>query len=443
MATRHDETIATARDTIRTRPPSATRGWIVFTGVAAWAGTLWSLRSHKMLDGVLAAVISMAVLAAVNYALDVLVLKVHRRESTGLQWTTANYSLHRTAIKYAGMVASVGFIGALYWLFPEYSRDFFGDHQAHPVFYGEYREMLHRFLPWWFALSLPYIYFVDGHQKDPRDGYFAAGAAVTLQFEKVNFAILWQHCLSWLVKGYFLALMFTFCVRDTRTFINYDFSIVQNFRSFFDCAYFLIFLADVMMACVGYFLALRIFDTHVRRTEPTFKGWMVALVCYQPFWSWFSGAYFAYANDYTWGVWLENYPGVYQIWGSAILAFYGIYLWATIMFGVRFSNLTHRGILTNGPYRWTKHPAYIFKNLAYWLTCVPFVVSASPWDSLRRCVLLGLLNYVYYLRAKTEEANLGTDPVYVQYSEWIKRHGIFRWLPRFASNRSDEPMPPK
>jgi protein-S-isoprenylcysteine O-methyltransferase Ste14 len=106
------------------------------------------------------------------------------------------------------------------------------------------------------------------------------------------------------------------------------------------------------------------------------------------------------------------------------------------MFGTRFSNLTHRGILTNGPYRWTKHPAYIAKNLAFWLTFIPFIVSQNIGDSIRRCVLLGLLNYVYYLRAKTEEANLSTDPVYAQYSEWMKEHGIFRWLRRPKSASS-------
>lgn len=42
-----------------------------------------------------------------------------------------------------------------------------------------------------------------------------------------------------------------------------------------------------------------------------------------------------------------------------------IYAWATIMFGGRFSNLTHRGIITNGPYPWTKHPAY--RAYAEWI----------------------------------------------------------------------------
>ena len=415
-------------------PSSATRGWIVATGFVAWGVTLWLERSSKMSDGVAATFIGMCVLAGVNYLLDVLFLKVRPGESGGLDWKSWSPSLPRTAVKFTGLLATLGLIGLLYWIFPEYSRDFFGEHKDHPVFYGDYKTFLERILPWWLGLAVPYIYLIDAWQKDKLDGYFAAGAAVTLRFDQVNLRVLWQHCLSWLVKGYFLALMFTYGVRDTRTFINYDFSTIQNFRTFFDFSYFMIFLVDVGICCAGYLFSFRLFGTQVRRTEPTIAGWTVALICYQPFWSWISGAYLDYSGKYPWGAWLEHRPVLYEIWGSAILILYGIYLWATIMFGARFSNLTHRGILTNGPYRWTKHPAYIAKNLAYWLTCIPFIVSVSIGDSVRRCLLLGMLNYVYYLRARTEEANLSYDPVYVQYSDWMKEHGIFRWL-RFGRNK--------
>jgi len=434
-----------ARAAQRGLPVSATSNWIVWAAFGAWLGTILLVRSWKTSDTVLATLICTTAFVAVNYFFDVLVLKVHKKQSSGLEWNAPHYSLRRTAIKYLGLLASVAFVGFIYWLFPEYSRDFFGANKAHPTFYGDYRELLERIVPWWLALAIPYFYFVDARQKEPEDGYYAAGLAVLCQFDKVNWKELWQHALGWLVKGYFLALMFSYYARDMRTFINYDFSpikhflvhhdfsSIRDFQAFFDFGYYFIFLADVSMACTGYLVSLRIFDTHVRRVEPTFLGWIVALVCYQPFWSAASSTYLSYSVDFAWGAWLHDRPVVYAIWGSAILGFYSIYLWATIMFGTRFSNLTHRGILTNGPYRWTKHPAYISKNLAYWLTFIPFIVSQSVGDSIRRCILLGCLNYIYYLRAKTEEANLSIDPVYVQYSEWMREHGIFRWFRRRKS----------
>ena len=212
-------------------------------------------------------------------------------------------------------------------------------------------------------------------------------------------------------------------------FIDYDFSTIYNFRTFYEFGYYYVFLADVAISCVGYLISLRLFDTHLRWAEPTVAGWVTALMCYQPFWGLFGRLYFDYTREnFAWGPWLQNNPILYYIWGSTILALYIIYLSATIVFGCRFSNLTHRGILTNGPYRWTKHPAYIAKNLAYWLTFVPFIISESLWDSIRRSAALLLVNGIYYARAKTEEAHLSQDPAYVQYKNWIARHGIFRWL---------------
>lgn len=134
--------------------------------------------------------------------------------------------------------------------------------------------------------------------------------------------------------------------------------------------------------------------------------------------------YLRYHNDITWGIWLQSNPVLYMFWGSLILLCLIVYVWATVMFGTRFSNLTHRGILTNGPYRWTKHPAYISKNLSWWLIAVPFLAD-KPWDvNLRACLLLIGLNLIYFARAKTEERHLSQDPTYVTYAAWISEYGL-------------------
>ena len=98
---------------------------------------------------------------------------------------------------------------------------------------------------------------------------------------------------------------------------------------------------------------------------------------------------------------------------------------------MRFSNLTHRGILTNGPYRFTKHPAYVSKNLSWWMISVPFVmVENNPWLSVKHCIALGIINFMYFMRAKTEERHLSRDPTYVQYALWMNEHGALRFLNR-------------
>ena len=309
----------------------------------------------------------------------------------------------------------------LYWLFPEY----------HGSFYDRFYAALKLILPWWILLALPYFYLVDSKQKQPRDGYYTMGLVVLGRWSRVDRTLLGQHLLGWLVKGFFLPLMLTYFFSDLTRFLAVNYTNIKDFRTFFDAIYDATFLVDVGLSSMGYLMAIRVFDSHLRSAEPTMEGWVVALFCYQPFWSMFSQNYIDYSRNYAWGAWLWERPQLYMAWGICILALYAIYVWATIMFGCRFSNLTHRGILTNGPYRWTKHPAYISKNLAWWLTAVPFIVTdTGALDSIRRCTLLLFLNGIYYLRAKTEEAHLSRDPTYVEYARWIDKHGLFRFLKR-------------
>jgi len=112
-----------------------------------------------------------------------------------------------------------------------------------------------------------------------------------------------------------------------------------------------------------------------------------------------------------------------------------IYAWATVIFGLRFSNLTYRGIITNGPYRFTRHPAYLSKNLFWWCATMPFLVTSNSLaDAVRNTALLAMVSAVYYWRAKTEERHLGDDdPKYGAYSAWMKRNApITRGLARIG-----------
>ena len=158
-------------------------------------------------------------------------------------------------------------------------------------------------------------------------------------------------------------------------------------------------------------------------------GWIVALACYPPFWPAVS-FYLRYDTGYAWGAWLAYHPYLYVVWGTAILALEAVYVWATVIFGAHFSNLTNRGIITNGPYRFTKHPAYIAKNLTWWMIAVPFLPRDNLWDTLPRCAMLLGVNFIYYMRAKTEEWHLARDPDYVRYALWIEEHGLLRFLRR-------------
>jgi protein-S-isoprenylcysteine O-methyltransferase Ste14 len=181
----------------------------------------------------------------------------------------------------------------------------------------------------------------------------------------------------------------------------------------------------------------------MRSVEPTLEGWLVALVCYQPFYALIGGAYFRYEGSVNWETWTSTSPMLRNVLMTAIILLSLTYAFSTVAFGLRFSNLTHRGIITGGPYRFSKHPAYLTKNLSWWLISVPFALNDGWAQAARRCALLLLLNGIYFLRARTEERHLSADPTYVAYAEWINEHGLlaplgrrWRWL-QYRPRRSE------
>ena len=191
-----------------------------------------------------------------------------------------------------------------------------------------------------------------------------------------------------------------------------------------------LFLIDVQIGTVGYLLTLRPLDAHIRSGNPFLGGWIAALICYPPFVVGIIGENSQIINYKVnaagWGHWFAGNEAMLWMWAAWLVFLTAIYAWATFAFGIRFSNLTYRGVLTNGPYRYTRHPAYLSKNLFWWCTVMPFLVtSGSAMDAVRNCVFLLLVNGIYYWRARTEEAHLlAEDPKYREYYDWMEENGV-------------------
>jgi hypothetical protein len=408
------------------RPRSATHWGVALSGLVGFAVAfdfLYVVRPFA--NPVYSALLLMPVLAAFLFAADFIWGKLHRRPTTGLDFSRWRPSWRRSVVKLVGLVGVIGFIAALYALFPEYYGDF----------YAAYFYALGLTLPILFALAVPYVYWVDAVMTAPEDGLWQAGSVILLQFGRVNFAALWQHLLGWLIKGFFLPLMFVYFCRDLGAVLMQSGSITSDFKTFYDYCFTFLYFIDVCYSTTGYVFSLRLFDTHLRSSEPTLLGWSVALMCYEPFWSLIGGHYLAYDTDHPWGDFMGWNQALYTAWGSIILALILVYVWATVMFGCRFSNLTHRGIITNGPYRFTKHPAYIAKNLTWWMISLPFLADGGL-EALRHSILLLMLNGVYAMRAWTEERHLSRDPTYVAYRDWMAKNGLFRFLNVFQRGKT-------
>lgn len=237
---------------------------------------------------------------------------------------------------------------------------------------------------------------------------------------------------QWVLKLFFVPVMFTFSYTNVLALRGVVDSFSYDVVAFVSLLTVLFYSVDVFLGLIGYLMSFASIDAHIRSTQPRLFGWVVCLICYPPA----SMLLFSYLNFHQAPLWhtlFSEHQVLLYVWAILIVVANALYAWATIIFGVRFSNLTNRGIITNGPYRFFKHPAYVGKNVAWWLMYMP-ILTILPLGALSFTIIqLGVFNYIYYLRAKTEEEHLREDPTYRLYEEWIAVHGVYPRVRRFFS----------
>lgn len=391
-------------------------------GLGAMLSGTWYVVTRAV-DVDVAVPLLMALTAAPILLGDLVVGKVHLRPSTGIDWALSRpFDLARVSTKLVGLVSAAGLILSAYWLFPEYQGSF----------YDHYYTFLRTYGPPAAILAIPYFMLLDRKLVDPQDKYWHLGAMLTGRGDQADRDEALDLLRGWVIKGFFIPLMYIYTVKniiDLRELIERD---QAWFLYWYDILWSAGFLIDVTFTTMGYILSLRIVDTHIRSSEPTMLGWFVAMICYQPFFSMLGGQYLAYDNGFYWGEAFEPWPWLKYAWGAGLLTTTVVFSGSTVAFGCRFSNLTHRGIITNGFYRYTKHPAYWSKLISFWMLFVPFWYRGSGYQVIRDCTMLAALAGVYFLRARTEEHHLSRDPDYVRYALWINDHGVFRILGRLV-----------
>jgi protein-S-isoprenylcysteine O-methyltransferase Ste14 len=368
---------------------------------------------------------TLAVLAlsgAAMVAVDLLIYRVELNPTTGLaRQPIRPIDPLRIVQKLIGFWFTLAVIAALYALLPEYGN----------AFYRPFKDAALFVLPGLVVVSPFYIAYVDCRQREPADAY-AQLALLLTGHRPADWDALALHARSWLVKGFFVPLMFVYVNNDLAAMWSAPMLPVLDFKHIFPRLIDLFYLIDVLLAVIAYTLTLRVIDNHIRSVEPTLGGWVICVICYRPLVD-VQAPYIQYELDkLTWGEVFAPYPWAYVLWGSVILTLVFIYAWSTAAFGLRFSNLTHRGIITDGPYRWVKHPAYLAKNLSWWMIAMPFVAGAGWLVALQSCLMLCAVNIIYYLRARTEERHLAADPIYRDYQAYIAKHGLFARLLRLA-----------
>lgn len=385
-------------------------------------------------DGPYSALVALAFCALPMVLWSLLVDKVHQRPSTGIDWTNkrpVSDVLDDSIVKIAGLWATWTIIACIYALCRFYWN-------------GSYLFSMQMFqaaaIPL-ILLSVPYVVWLDRFLVHPRDGAWHFGAWIAGRSDW-NAQEIYHHLRAWAVKGFFLAFMISIVPGGFRDMVNMNFAeVVTNPVWLANALITAMFLVDVQFATVGYLLTCKPLDAHIRTANPYLAGWVAALMCYPPFILMNNGGPLDYhIGTSDWAYWFAGHTTLLWLWGGILVVLTGIYAWATMAFGLRFSNLTHRGVLTHGPYAFSKHPAYLSKNLYWWLSTLPFLVTTgSTSDMIRNSAILALVSGIYYWRARTEEKHLMADPAYVEYAAWMQRNAMvprfFAALRRLAGNR--------
>lgn len=243
--------------------------------------------------------------------------------------------------------------------------------------------------------------------------------------------------LSILLKGFFIPLMVVWLFAHTGHMIEHgnklavalnqatiEWISLFNAHGFWFMFKVILFL-DVLFFTVGYMIELPSLKNEIRSVDPTLMGWFVALASYPPFNGLTSSVFAGYTTDFP----QFNDPILHIALNIFLLILMAFYTWASIALNLKASNLTHRGIIMHGPYRYIRHPAYTCKNLAWWIGVLPAVIAATETSITATLLAVGSMlgwSIIYILRALTEEDHLrSVDNEYDLYCQKVK----YRFFP--------------
>ena len=425
---------------MNTRPESASSLPINLTGVACYFLVLViTLHYNPDIAFIPLFILSILAVCVPVVLLELVVLKVHHRPDAGMLPVKRPVDNTQIKLKVTGLNATLFVLFLAYIFFPEYQQEKYHDYLL--LFCGTGVLIM--------GGGFLYINAAEHWLPDTRDGFWQVGAWLRGRRGETNVALLKEHWKRWLIKGFFLPLMISGWDLFYQTFWqghllfsnvfvkNTDSLPAHSFAEHFSIAtlgwndYLLLTIffmtsVDMVFGVIGYLMTFRVLDADIKSTEPTLFGWVVCIMCYPPIWYIFSQAYFNIGDEQNWQLWLKDYPALFFCWGLIVLAGHAVNSLCTITFGLRFSNLTYRRLITGGFYRYSKHPQYIAKWVTWLFSFVPFIALGGLFSGLCSFLALCAVGGIYYLRARSEENHCSNYPEYVAYAEWIEQHGIFR-----------------
>ena len=182
------------------RPRSAVStgvGIVGLAGLFAWVATARSFG----LSGESGALLALLACGVPMVLWSLLVDKVHRNPTTGLNWSRPprprTETLDVSIVKLTGLWGIWAAIGALYCIGRWYWD-------------GAYlfaMQVLGVAAVPMLVLSIPYVLWLDRRLVEPRDGAWHFGQLLIGKSSLVEREMVYEHLRSWAVKGFFMAFM--------------------------------------------------------------------------------------------------------------------------------------------------------------------------------------------------------------------------------------------
>ncbi len=183
------------------------------------------------------------------------------------------------------------------------------------------------------------------------------------------------------------------------------------------------YTVDLTFGLTGYLFASNDLAPTMRSTQRLVIGWIVCLACYGPVFAHWPAFEAVVHAEIGWPEQLVAGPVTIAA-AIALLGLLALYASASVHFGLRFSNLSNRGVVAAGPYRLMKHPAYFAHAANAWLIALVLMPAGGIELGLSQWLVPVAFTALYWARARTEEMHLREDPAYVAYADWIDRHGL-------------------
>jgi len=201
-------------------------------------------------------------------------------------------------------------------------------------------------------------------------------------------------------------------------------------QTYFQIIFALIYTFDIVPFIVGYLVEADRMHNKIKSTETTWRGWFFCAICYPPINS--ASASFAPTQipDYVQPFVSLGRTGDYLAIAANVLAalLLACYASASVSLGWKASNLTSRGVVQSGLYKYVRHPAYVCKNAAWWVFSLSWAYQASEAGQpyIFNLLCLCTWTWIYAQRALTEEQHLmRSDSEYLTYMQSVR----YRFIP--------------